>query len=139
VDPITLIIAALAAGASTGVIDALKDNAKDAAKAAYAKLRGLAGQRVAGNAVAETALAQYQANPKIWEAPLTDELTKAGAANDTQLVAAAQALMDLLDRAGAKSSVYNVTISGGQGIQVGKGNKQTTNYYGSGSQTAPGA
>ena len=47
-DPITLIVTALAAGASAGVIDALKDNAKDAAKAAYAKLRGLVRTRVAG-------------------------------------------------------------------------------------------
>jgi hypothetical protein len=31
-DPITLIVAALAAGAGAGTIDALKDNAKEAAR-----------------------------------------------------------------------------------------------------------
>ncbi len=127
-EPITLILAALAAGASTGVIDALKDNAKDAAKAAYAKLRGLVGKKVAGNAVAETALAQYDANPKVWEAPLSDELTKVGVADDKELIAAAQALMDLLDQAGAKSGKFNVTIKDSKGVYVGDHGEQTNTF-----------
>jgi hypothetical protein len=48
-DPITLIIAALAAGASAGTIDALKDNAKEAATAAYGKLQDLVKRRFGGN------------------------------------------------------------------------------------------
>ena len=48
-DPITLIVAALAAGASGGAISALQDDVKGAVIAAYGKLRGLVGKRVAGN------------------------------------------------------------------------------------------
>jgi hypothetical protein len=69
-DPVTLIVTALAAGASAGVIDALKDNAKDAAKAAYARLRGLVRKRVAGNPGAELALTEHEADPENWAAPL---------------------------------------------------------------------
>jgi hypothetical protein len=127
-DPITLIVTALAAGASAGVIDALKDNAKDAAKAAYAKLRGLVQGRVAGNPGAELALAEHQADPENWAAPLTAKLTLAGAGDDAELVAAAQALMDLVDRAGANAGKYHVTISGGQGVQVGEGNVQHNTF-----------
>jgi hypothetical protein len=51
-DPITLIIAALAAGASAGAIDALKDNAKEAAQAQgsfHRRYRGyLVGVRAGG-------------------------------------------------------------------------------------------
>jgi hypothetical protein len=90
-EPITLIVTALAAGASAGAIDALKDNAKEAAKAAYAKLRGLARKRVAGRVDGELALERYEAAPQKWEAVLTDELTAADAANDAGLVAAAAA------------------------------------------------
>jgi hypothetical protein len=127
-DPITLIVTALAAGASAGVIDALKDNAKDAAKAAYAKLRGLVQRRVAGNPGAELALAEHQADPENWAAPLKAKLTLVGAGDDAELVAAAQALMDLVDRAGANAGKYHVTISGGQGVQVGEGNVQHNTF-----------
>jgi hypothetical protein len=128
VEPITLILTALAAGTSAGTIDALKDSAKDAAKAAYAKLRGLAGKRVAGRPDGKLALERYEAAQKKWEAVLTDELTEAGAANDTELVAAAKALMELVDQAGAKSGKYNVTIKNAKGVQIGDGNFQVNAF-----------
>ena len=52
-DPITLIVTALATGASAGAIEALKDDIKDAAKAAYARLHDLVQRRFRGNASAE--------------------------------------------------------------------------------------
>jgi hypothetical protein len=127
-DPITLIITALAAGASAGVIDGLKDNAKDAARAAYAKLRGLASKRVAARPDGNLALDRHETAPRTWEPVLASELTAAGAADDADLVVAARALMDLLDQAGARAGKYNVTITGGQGVQVGDGNVQFNRF-----------
>ena len=118
-DPITLIVAALAAGASAGAIDALKDNAKETAKAAYGKLHDLVSRRFRGNASAEVVLAEYQADPDTYAPPLAKKLTEAGAADDADLVAAAKALMDLIDQAAAKSRKYNVTIKDSKGVQVG--------------------
>jgi hypothetical protein len=129
-EPISLILAALVAGATTGTLDSLKDDAKDRAGALYAKLRGLAGKRVAGREDGERALERYPDAPKKWESVLADELTEAGAANDTELLATARELMQLIDQAGAKSGKYNVTITGGQGVQVGEGNTQSNNFYG---------
>ena len=127
-EPITLLVTALAAGASAGTIDALKDNAKEAATAAYARLRGLARKRVAGRPDGQLALERYEAAPQKWEAVLTDELTAAGAANDAELVTAARALMELIDQAGAKSGKYNVTIKDSKGVQVGDGNVQVNRF-----------
>jgi RIP homotypic interaction motif len=127
-DPVTLIVTALAAGASAGVIDALKDNAKDAARAAYARLRGLVRKRAAGNPGAELALTEHEADPENWAAPLGAKLAQAGAGDDAELVAAAQALMDIIDQAGAKSGKYNVTIKDSKGIQVGDGNFQVNKF-----------
>jgi hypothetical protein len=127
-DPVTLIVTALAAGASAGSISALQDDVKEAIKSAYARLRGLARKRVTGHQVAETALAQYEADPKIWEAPLTATLKQVGAGDDADLVAAAKALMELVDQAGARTGKYNVTIHGGQGIQIGDHNTQTNTF-----------
>jgi RIP homotypic interaction motif len=127
-EPITLIVAALAAGASAGSIDALKDNAKEMATTAYAKLRGLARKRVAGHPDGELALERHEAAPQKWEAMLTGELTAAGAANDAELVTAAKALMELMDQAGAKSGKYNITIKDSKGVQVGDGNVQVNRF-----------
>jgi hypothetical protein len=127
-DPITLIVAALAAGASSGAVSALQDDVKDAVTSAYAKLRGLLKKRVAGNQAAEVALVKYEANPKAWEAPLADELNELGAGDDAEIVAAAQALMELVDQAGARVGKYNVTIENSQGVQVGDGNIQVNRF-----------
>jgi hypothetical protein len=70
-EPVTLILAALAAGASAGVLDALKDDVKEKARAAYAKLRGLAKKRVSGRPHGELALAEYESAPQKWEGLLT--------------------------------------------------------------------
>jgi hypothetical protein len=109
-DPITLIVAALAAGASAGTLDALKDDVKDLVKAAYAKLRGLAGKRVAGQPGAELVLAQHETDPQTWEAPLAMMLTEGGAADDANLVEAARALMELVDAVGTAEGKYDVTM-----------------------------
>jgi hypothetical protein len=119
-DPIiTLIVTALAAGASAGSVDALKDNAQDAAKAAYNRLHDLVERRFHGNARAKGVLAEHDADPETYAGPLAKKLTEAGAADDAGLVAAAQALMDLIDTAGAKSGKYNVTVKDSRGVQIG--------------------
>ena len=127
-DPITLIVTALAAGASGGAISALQDDAKGAVIAAYGKLRGLAGKRVAGNPGAELALTEYESDPEHWETPLTAKLTQLGAADDTELVAAAKVLMELLDGSGARVGTYNVTIKNAKGVQLGDGNIQVNHF-----------
>jgi hypothetical protein len=127
-DPITLIIAALAAGASTGAIDSLKDDAKEAAKTAYGKLRALVQRRFSGNARAENALADHQDEPETYEKPLAKQLTDSGAAKDEELLKAAQAVMDLVDPKGAETGKYSVKISGSKGVQVGDHNTQTNTF-----------
>jgi roadblock/LC7 domain-containing protein len=127
-EPVTLILTALAAGVTTGALDALKDDVKEKVKAAYARLRGLAEKRVSGRPHGELALAEYDSAPQKWEGLLAAELTEAGAAHDDDLVAAAKALMDLVDQPGARSGKYNVTIKGSEGVQVGDSNVQVNKF-----------
>ena len=127
-DPITLIVAALAAGASAGAIEALKDDIKDAAKRAYAKLRGLAEKRLAGRPDGELALERHETAPQKWESVLTSELTEAGAAQDATLVTAAQDLMELIDATGARAGKYTVTIKDSKGVQIGDRNIQVNRF-----------
>jgi len=127
-DPITLIVGALAAGAVSGALDEVTDGAKAGIKAAYAKLRALATRRVAGNQGAEAALAEIEADPDTWRAPLAAKLTQLDAGQDADLVAAAKAFMDLIDAAGARAGKYNVTVENSQGVQVGDGNTQINRF-----------
>ena len=119
-DPITLIVTALAAGAALGVTDAASSAVKDA----YAGLKALVERRFAGRLDAELVLAKHENAPETWQAPLRAELGEAGADRDHDVVAAAQALMSLLDEAGARTGKYAIDVRGAQGVQIGDHNRQ---------------
>jgi microcompartment protein CcmL/EutN len=123
-DPVTLIVTALAAG----VASALQDGTAEAVKNAYVRLKTLVNKRFAGRPKAELVLAEHEAAPQTWEAPLAAELSAAGAGADADLVAAAQALMSLVDEAGTRSGKYAVTVRDSQGVQVGDHNTQTNTF-----------
>src|SRR5438876_494063 len=123
-DPITLILTALAAGATAG----LQDSASSAVKSAYTGLKALVKKHVSGRQAGEVALAEYESAPEVWERPLTVQLQAAGADRDTDLVAAAQALMSLVDEAGSRAGKYAVDLRGAQGVQVGDQNIQHNTF-----------
>jgi hypothetical protein len=123
-DPITLIVTALAAGATSGVAEAASSAVKDA----YATLRALVRKRFAGHPKAELVLTEHDTAPGTWQAPLAAELAEVGAERDIDLVAAAQALMSLLDKAGARAGKYTVDVRGAYGVQVGDHNRQDITF-----------
>jgi hypothetical protein len=125
-DPVTLIVMALATGATLG----LRDTTAAAVHDAYLSLKKLARRRLGGRADGELVLAQHAEAPQTWEGPLAAELSAAGADTDPDLIQAAQALMRLADEAGYRSGKYNVDARGSQGMQVGDHNTQH-NVFGS--------
>ncbi len=129
-DPVTLIVTALAAGASAVTLEALKDDVRDAVKAAYATLRGLVRNRVCDQPGAELVLAQYEDDPGTWETPLAKMRHETGAAGDANLLAVAAALMELTDAVGTAEGTYDVTITNSRGVQVGDHNVQVNRFGG---------
>jgi hypothetical protein len=124
-DPVTLIVTALAAGAAS----ALQDGASAAVKDAYAQVKALVTRRFAGRPKGELVLAEHEAAPQTWQAPLAAELSAAGADGDADLVAAAQILMSLIDdEAGSRSGKYAVSVRDSQGVQVGDHATQTNTF-----------
>ena len=99
-----------------------------AVKDAYARLKALAKKRFADRPKGELVLAEHHAAPRMWEAPLAAELYAVGAAGDADLVAAAQALMSLVDEAGSRAGKYLVSVREGQGVQVGDHGTQHNKY-----------
>ena len=123
-DPVTLIVAALGAGAALG----LKATASAGVQDAYAGLKALVNKRFAGHPKGELVLAEHEAAPETWEKPLAAELAAAGADRDGELVAAAQALMRLIDEAGSQAGKYAVSVRDSQGVQVGDRNTQINRF-----------
>jgi hypothetical protein len=119
-DPITAIVTALAAGAALGV----KDTASAAVEDAYAGLKALVRKRLGGRPDGELVLARYEQAPETWQAPLTAELDQAGAGTDSDLVAAALAVLRIVDEAGVRTGKYAVDVRGAQGVQIGDRNTQ---------------
>jgi hypothetical protein len=123
-DPITLILTALAAGAALGV----KDTTSAAVLDAYNGLKALVRGRLAGRKNGEWVLTEFEAAPQTYRGPLEAQLTAAGAAGDAGLVAAAQALMSLVDAGGPRADTYNITVTDSQGVQAGDHNIQNNTF-----------
>jgi hypothetical protein len=123
-DPVTLIVTALAAGAAS----ALQDGASAAVKDAYARLKAMVTKLFANRPKGELVLTEHHAAPQTWEVPLAAELSAAGAEGDADLVAAAQALMSLVDEAGSRSGKYVVAVRDSRGVQVGDYNTQHNTF-----------
>ena len=120
VDPITLIVTALAAGAALGAQDTVSAMVKDA----YAGLKVLVRRRLGSRPGAELVLARHEQAPETWQAPLMAELAETGADGDRDLIAAAQALLDLVGGAEGRAGKYTVDVRGAQGVQIGDSNRQ---------------
>lgn len=123
-DPVSLIVAALAAGAVAGT----QSTATEAVKDAYAGFKALVRRRLAGQPLGEAALERHESTPEVWQGALEAELVEADAGRDAALVKAAQQLMALLDAAGSQEGKYRVDVRGAQGVQVGDDNTQTNTF-----------
>src|SRR5260370_11249440 len=95
-DPIALIVTALAAGAALGVQDTAAAMVKDA----YASLKALVRRRLGGDPGAEMVLARHEQAPETWQAPLMAELARAGAVGGRCMIATPRALLGLVGDAG---------------------------------------
>jgi hypothetical protein len=119
-DPITLIATALATGAALGITD----SASSAVRDAYDSLKALVKRRFAGRPDAELVFTKHEKAPDVWHAPLIEELDEVGADRDLDLVAAARALMSLIDEAGTRAGKFTVDARGANGVQVGDHGRQ---------------
>jgi hypothetical protein len=105
-DPVSLVVEALVAGASTG----LGETATSAVKDAYAGLKRLLLRAFAGHPDAEHALRKVEENPEAYRSALEAEVRVSNAATDPDIVAAAEQLRAELEHAGVGSDVYHVQV-----------------------------
>ena len=132
-DPITLIVTALGAGAGS----AIQDGATAAIKQAYARLLSLARERLQRRPDGAMLLRQHAENPEQRARPLAKALSAEGAAGDAELIATAQALLRLIDEAGSRRGKYVVHAQNVQGMQIGDHGTQH-NVFGPAKPPGPG-
>ncbi|HET6355445.1 hypothetical protein [Streptomyces sp.] len=121
---VELIVAALAAGAAAGA----GDTAKAAVTDAYTGLRDALRRRLVGRRGAEQALSAVAVEPARWQIDLAADLEETGAANDNEILAAAQRLLALAGPAGPTASGYRVDAREAKGVQVGDHNTQHNTF-----------
>jgi hypothetical protein len=123
-EPTSLILAALAAGAAA----AAQDTASQAIKDAYAGLKSLVQKCFADKPEAEITLAQHEKKPDVWKEPLKDALTETGADKDEEIIRQAQQVMKLVNPQQASQGKYNIQIGEGKGIVIGDNAQVTQNF-----------
>ena len=120
-EPLSLIIAALVAGAAKAASDAAPD--------AYNGLKTLIKRKFAGEPKAEMILEEHEQDPETYEAPLKKKLAEAGADKDEGIIKAAQELLKQLESEKSASGKYKVEFQDkAQGVQVGDRNTQTNTF-----------
>lgn len=107
-EPITLILTALVAGAAIGAPTVGKEMIQDG----YQGLKAIIKRKFGDNQAAVTALEQYEAKPEVWKAPLKDALQESGAVEDEEIIQAAQQVMAVANPEQAAQGTYNVQIKG---------------------------
>jgi len=113
-DPVSLVVAALAAGAAA----AAKDTAAQVVKDAYEGLKSLVRRKAAGDPDAAEVLDRHEDSPAAWDEQLRRTLDAPDRV-DHEVVLSAQRLLALLDAAGSQEGKYQVTVTGGKGAVIG--------------------
>lgn len=124
-DPISVVLAALAAGATA----AAQDTTSQAVKDAYAGLKALVKKRFAGKSQAEIALTEYEKDQDTWQKPLQKSLVETGADQDETIVRQARQVLNLVNPQQASQGKYNVQIGEGKGFVIGD-HAQVTQTFG---------
>jgi hypothetical protein len=125
VEAVELVVTALTAGAAAG----MKENATSAVKDAYAALVDVVRRRLHHQAQADAAIVdEHAVDPNGHRDALVAALTAADAADDQDLLAAAQDLMARIDPKGAQAGKYTIDARGAKGIQIGDDNTMNITF-----------
>lgn len=116
-EPITLILGALAAGAAA----AGQETAGQMIKDAYAGLKTLIKRRFAEKKApeGEIALTKYEEKPAVWEAPLKEALVEIEIHKAEDVLKAAEALKQALEQTPEGREVFSKYILNIQNSEVG--------------------
>ena len=123
-DPVTIVAAALQAGAAAGVKSAANQTVRDA----YDRLKSLIRRRFDGDAYSEEVLNSLQDNPTVNDIALLRMLSQAEIEWSDPEVEISRQLLSQVDEQGTRVGKYSITVQGAAGIQIGDHNTQTNTF-----------
>jgi hypothetical protein len=124
-DPVSLIEAALVAGAAAST----QDTASQAVKDAYAGLKTLLSRLFAEKPKAQVILDEHEVDPETYEKPLKKLLVEANADQDPDLFAAAERVMTLVQPQQIDMGKFSIQNTGTvQGQTIGDQNTITQTF-----------
>lgn len=123
-EPISMLMAALVAGAGT----ALKDTAGQAVKDTYQGLKKLIIDRWGKKDEAELLLRKHEENPEAAKALLESEFKKLKFDQNKDILELAKTLLAQADPDGAAKGKYHLTIQDAKGVQIGDHNVQKNDF-----------
>jgi disulfide oxidoreductase YuzD len=123
-EPITLLLGALAFGATEIVKAGVHETVKDA----YASLKDLLQRKFGGDPAKQVALDEFEKDQTTWSGPLAKALKETGAIADPEILAKAKALEARAKSAGGDT--YNLVFRDWGMAAVGPGAKQEIHYHG---------
>ena len=132
-EPVTLIVGALAAGALKGA----GETSTSAVQDTYAALKAALAARFARHQVPADVLDEHEQDPDTYEKPLAKRIQQAAAGQDPRIVELAQTLMQLMDQDGARAGRYTVDVRGAQGVQIGDHATQNNTFTAAPTAQAP--
>lgn len=124
-DPVTLILTALTAGATASI----KDTASLAVKDSYNGLKALLQHKFENKPKAQAVLVDYEEDSETYEKPLKKALVEAQIDQEKNILEAAQKVMTLVQPQQAAMGKYNVQIAGNvHGYAQGDNQNVTMNF-----------
>jgi hypothetical protein len=124
-EPISLILAALAAGATSGA----KDTAGKVIKDSYEGLKGLIKSKFAENEAAKVVLDEHEKDPETYEAPLKKKLSEAGVDKEDAILKAAQEILKQAKSEESMAAKFKTEFQAEvKGAQIGDGNTQENTF-----------
>jgi hypothetical protein len=125
-DPVTLILTALTAGAAASV----KDTASAAIKDSYTGLKALIQRKFEGKPKAQAALIDYEEDPETYEKPLKKALIEIQLDQERDILEAAQNVMNFVQPQQAAMGKFAIQNTGNVQGQVIGDNANVTQHFG---------
>src|SRR5258708_9704356 len=125
-DPLSLILAAITAGATASA----KDTASTAIKDTYQGLKALIQRKVEGKPNAQAALVEYEEDPETYEKPLKKALLETHMDTEHDVIKAAQHGMTLIQPQQAAQEESNIQNTGSTQGQIVGDHANVTMHFG---------
>lgn len=110
-DPVALILTALASGAAAS----LQTTTTQAIKDTYAGLKGLISKKFQGNSKAEVVLQAHEEDPNTWQKPMEQTIKDVGLDQNREVLKMAELLLKLVEEKsgamGSRQSIGTVTAT----------------------------